>query len=105
GPARQPRPGHLQVHDHHARAEVLKVASAATVVCAVALITAAALADTTRFIPWKEPKTPPLALSDLAGSTRTLADFRGKVVIVNFWATGCEPCRAEMPSMQKLQER
>jgi cytochrome c biogenesis protein CcmG, thiol:disulfide interchange protein DsbE len=34
--------------------------------------------------------------------TKTLADYKGKIVLVNLWATWCEPCRAEMPSMEKL---
>ena len=69
------------------------------------LVTCAAGADVTRFIPWKDARTPALVLNDLAGTPRTLDDFRGKVVVVNFWATWCEPCLEEMPSMQKLQER
>ena len=34
--------------------------------------------------------------------TKTLADYKGRIVLLNLWATWCEPCRAEMPSMEKL---
>lgn len=47
---------------------------------------------------------PDFSLPTLAGSTLTLADYRGKVVFLNFWATWCAPCEEEMPSMQKLHE-
>jgi thiol-disulfide isomerase/thioredoxin len=62
-------------------------------------------ADPQRFIPWREADTPALALKDLAGRPHALADYRGQVLLVNFWATWCEPCRDEMPSLRRLKER
>jgi peroxiredoxin len=53
--------------------------------------------------PWTGGDTPLLSLEDLGGKSHSLADYRGKVVLVNFWATWCEPCRAEMPSMNALR--
>jgi thiol-disulfide isomerase/thioredoxin len=46
---------------------------------------------------------PPLAFSDEQGKRTSLADFRGRVVLLNVWATWCGPCREEMPTLDRLQ--
>lgn len=46
---------------------------------------------------------PDFELSDFNGRRHRLSDFRGKVVYVNFWATWCVPCRAELPEIYRLQ--
>ena len=48
---------------------------------------------------------PNFTFPDLNGQQVSLSEHRGKVVLVNIWATWCPPCRQEMPSMQKLYER
>ena len=48
---------------------------------------------------------PDWSLKDPAGNTHSLADYRGKVVLLDFWATWCGPCKQAMPSIQRLHER
>jgi thiol-disulfide isomerase/thioredoxin len=48
-------------------------------------------------------KLPDLRFIDGAGSPRSLSDFRGRVILLNLWATWCVPCRDEMPALDRLQ--
>jgi peroxiredoxin len=50
-----------------------------------------------------QAKAPQFELRDVDGRTVRLSDYHGKVVLINFWATWCPPCRAEMPDLVKLQ--
>jgi thiol-disulfide isomerase/thioredoxin len=87
---------------------VLAAALLAPALCALAPAAAPPVPSAeapSRFVPWPDPAPPPLALKDTAGHPHALADYRGRVVLVNFWATWCEPCKAELPSLQRLAER
>jgi thiol-disulfide isomerase/thioredoxin len=56
--------------------------------------------------PFRGDTIPPaLVLKDIDGNSHRLGDYRGKVVLLNFWATWCPPCRAEMPSIWRLNQR
>jgi thiol-disulfide isomerase/thioredoxin len=54
--------------------------------------------------PWSGGPTPALTLNDLGGAAHRLEAYKGKVVVINFWATWCEPCREEMPSFNRLKK-
>jgi thiol-disulfide isomerase/thioredoxin len=70
---------------------------------ALLLALSVSLAGAQELRPWRGGPSPSLALQDLDGRAHRLEDYRGKVVLINFWATWCEPCRAEMPAMNKLR--
>lgn len=52
-----------------------------------------------------EYPAPGLTLTDIAGIERSLAEYRGRVVLINLWATWCEPCKREMPALQAFHDK
>jgi thiol-disulfide isomerase/thioredoxin len=64
------------------------------IICALAMFTTIAGAES----------VPKLSLKDLSGQTQKLSALRGKVVVLNFWATWCEPCQEELPRLSKLAQ-
>lgn len=72
----------------------------------LACLYAACVAGSGKLEPYPaDSPLPDLGLPDLKGEMHQLADYRGKVVLVNFWASWCSPCIKEMPGLQRLQEK
>ncbi len=58
------------------------------------------------FLRWNTPRAlPTISFQDEDGKKLTLADFHGRVVLLNIWATWCPPCREEMPSLDRLNSK
>jgi thiol-disulfide isomerase/thioredoxin len=71
---------------------------------ALALASAAFADQPANFIRHETPKpTPAIQFEDAQGRALSLADFKGKVVLLNIWATWCAPCRREMPALDRTQ--
>jgi thiol-disulfide isomerase/thioredoxin len=66
---------------------------------ALCCVSGAALADDSR------PKAPDFTLRTLTGERVKLSDYKGKVVLLNFWATWCAPCKQELPILQALLDK
>jgi len=79
------------------------VAKFAIILTHLLFLALAAPAQAVELKPWTGGATPPLELGDLDGKMHRLADYRGRAVLVNFWATWCTPCREEMPSFERLR--
>lgn len=69
---------------------------------ALLLGTVSSLGSAAELKPWGGDPGPLFVLRDANGREHRLEDYRGKVVLLNFWATWCEPCRNEMPSLDRL---
>jgi len=77
---------------------------AAAGLIAASLPIAAAQEPSRNFIIHEAPKTvAAIQFEDSDGRSRSLNDFRGKIVLLNIWATWCAPCRKEMPTLDRLQ--
>lgn len=87
------------------RRHFLQTALAATSAAALPQANAQNLAgEAYEVSPWTGPLTA-FNLVDTTGKTWRPTDFKGRAVLLNFWASWCEPCRAEMPSLQQVADR
>ena len=67
--------------------------------------TAAKTGQMAAYVKKKAPEPlPEITFNDAAGKTLSLADFKGRTILLNLWATWCAPCREEMPSLDRLQK-
>ncbi|GJL81494.1 MAG: alkyl hydroperoxide reductase [marine bacterium B5-7] len=89
---------HLNIENRMIKHFVLVVA------CTLSLLSGVAQSASLSVVVPEMP-IPQTTLLDLDGKTRSVDEFVGKVIVVNFWATWCPPCLKELPSMQALWEK
>ncbi|MGH7265853.1 MAG: TlpA family protein disulfide reductase [Candidatus Rokuibacteriota bacterium] len=81
------------------------LAAAVALVGAAAALSSAGASEATRFVPWTAAPPPAVVMKRLDGGATSMADYRGKVVLVSFWASWCEFCKEQMLALQQLKER
>ena len=72
-----------------------------SLLCFALLLAFAAVSAGTNTLSPSDGRAPNFLLPDIDGTQVRLEDFRGKVLVVNFWAVWCKPCREEMPSLER----
>lgn len=109
GPRNAPAPqgGQNQAAQNEAQpaAAPVKDPACAPAVEAAARLKSLAKGEIAAFSLATEPRRlPPLSFADAAGNSMSLADFKGRLLLVNLWATWCVPCRKEMPALDALEQ-